>query len=184
MAGIYNSPYNINGPVSVAGIPVEEHIQNGVMNLLREKGISKKGLVVDSNGSRRIPVKPPKTRLSIQASSGYDDVSKDEKMQEKLSKLRFTGQRGFYSGHRVHEMPYRRGLNEGSQYLEAWRNPYLMRGVPKNQAELSQGRTTLDKAPAVHFHTAVGGNMVILNAFLFYPMICSLFFFLPFFFFF
>jgi hypothetical protein len=159
MAGIYNSPYNPNGPVSVAGVPVEEHIQTGVMQKLREKGIQKKGLVVDSNGSRRIPVKPAKSRLSIQATSEYDAVQKEEKMVEKLSRLQFTGQKDFSSGHKVHELPYRRGLNEGSQYLEAWRNPYLMRGVPKNEAELKQGRTTLGKAPMVHFHTAVGGNM-------------------------
>jgi hypothetical protein len=41
---------------------------------LREKGIAKKGLVVDANGSRKIPVKPPATRLSVQAASPYDAV--------------------------------------------------------------------------------------------------------------
>jgi len=55
-------------------------------------------------------------------------------------------------------MPYRRGLNEGSQYFDPWRNPYLMRGVPESQHSLGQGRTTLAKPPAVPFHTAVGGN--------------------------
>mmetsp|Transcript_6699 Transcript_6699/g.8107 ORF Transcript_6699/g.8107 Transcript_6699/m.8107 type:complete len:155 (-) Transcript_6699:87-551(-) len=80
-------------------------------------------------------------------------------MVEKLSRLQYTGQKDFMAGHIMHQLPYRRGLNEGSQYLEAWRNPYLIRGVPKNQAELQQGRTTLGKPPMVHFHTAVGGNM-------------------------
>lgn len=74
--------------------------------------------------------------------------------------MQFTGQRDFMAGQRQHEMPYRRGLNEGTPYSDPWRNPYLMRGVPKSEGELGQGRTTLDKAPMVHFHTSVGGNMV------------------------
>lgn len=46
----------------------------GVRSHLREKGIAKKGLVVDANGSRKIPVKAPATRLSVQAASPYDAV--------------------------------------------------------------------------------------------------------------
>jgi len=73
-AGVYNSPYAFDGPVTVGGLPVEDHIRTGVRDLLRDKGIAKKGLVTDANGSRRIPVKAPASRLSVQATSSYDVV--------------------------------------------------------------------------------------------------------------
>jgi len=157
--GVFNSPYNPEGPVAVGGVPVEIHIKMGVRDLLRQRGVAKKGLVVDANGSRKIPIKPPKSKLSVQATSRYDVVEEQQKMDSKLDRQRFTGTSEFKAGHKAKELPYRRGLNEGSQYFDPWRNPYLMRGVPASSAELGHGRTTLDKAPMVHFHTAVGGNL-------------------------
>jgi len=56
----------------------------------------------------------------------------------KLSKAQLRGG-PFKAGYRVHELPYRRGLNEGTPHCDPWRNPYLQRGVPAGgDAELSQ----------------------------------------------
>lgn len=157
ISGVYNSPYAME-PTTVGGIPVEEHIRAGVKSLLQTRGYTKKGLVVDANGSRKIPVRPPKSRLSIQASSAYDAVEEDERIKAKLGRMSFSGQTDFRAGGRSKEQPYRRGLNEGSSYFDPWRNPYLVRGVPKSQKELDQGRTSMGKAPPVPFHVSVGGN--------------------------
>ena len=157
IAGVYNSPYATE-PVTVSGVPVEEHIRAGVKSLLQTRGYTKRGLVVDANGSRKIPVRPPKSRLSIQASSAYEVVEEEERMLAKLNKMTFSGNTDFTAGGKAKDSPYRRGLNEGSQYFDPWRNPYLVRGVPKSQKELEQGRTTLGKAPPVPFHVSVGGN--------------------------
>lgn len=153
-------------------------------DLLREKGIAKQGLVVDANGSRKIPVKPPLSRLSVQASSPYDAVEQQvgvgryaeiiilhwcmvageyvalshgdnlshlsplsgyalcavgswqAKLDEKLARGQLRGG-PFKAGHKARDLPYRRGLNEGTPHCDPWRNPYLMRGVPAG-GELGQ----------------------------------------------
>lgn len=48
------------------GVPVEEHIRAVVKDLLRTRGIAKTGLVTDLHGSRKIPYKGMKNRLSLQ----------------------------------------------------------------------------------------------------------------------
>ena len=51
------------------GVPVEEHIRAVVKDLLRTRGIAKTGLVTDLHGSRKIPYKGMKNRLSLQVSA-------------------------------------------------------------------------------------------------------------------
>ena len=46
--------------------PVEEHIRGVVKDLLRTRGITKRGLVEDINGTLKIPLKGQKYRLSLQ----------------------------------------------------------------------------------------------------------------------
>lgn len=46
--------------------PVEFHIRAVVKDLLRTRGITKKGLVADINGTMKIPLKINKERLSLQ----------------------------------------------------------------------------------------------------------------------
>ena len=157
ISGVFNSPYAME-PINVSGIPVEEHIRAGVKSLLQSRGYTKRGLVIDANGSRKIPVRPPKSRLSIQASSEYSAVEDEERIKEKLNRMSFSGENDFIAGGRVKDPAYRRGLSDGSTYFDPWRNPYLVRGVPKSQTELDQGRTSMGKAPPVPFHVSVGGN--------------------------
>lgn len=156
VSGIYNSPYA--DPPTANGIPIEDHLRAGVKDLLRTRGYTKRGLVPDMAGGKRVPVRPGASRLSIQASSKYEAVEDAEKLEKKLSRLSYSGPRDFRAGQRVPMPPYRRGINDGATFADPWKNPYLVRGIPKSQAELSQGRTSMGKAPAVHFHTSVGGN--------------------------
>lgn len=51
---------------------------------------------------------------------------------------RQIGPREFHAGNRVAMAPYRRGISDGTQFLDPWRNPYMVRGVPREQAEMSR----------------------------------------------
>lgn len=46
--------------------PVEQHIRGVVKDLLRTRGITKRGLVADINGTLKIPYNGQKYRLSLQ----------------------------------------------------------------------------------------------------------------------
>lgn len=48
------------------------------------------------------------------------------------------GPREFHAGNRVALAPYKRGISDGTQFLDPWRNPYMVRGVPREQAEMSR----------------------------------------------
>lgn len=47
-------------------MPVEEHVRGVVKDLLRTRGIAHTGMVTDLNGTKKIPLKGLKYRLSIQ----------------------------------------------------------------------------------------------------------------------
>lgn len=49
-----------------------------------------------------------------------------------------VGPREFHAGNRVSLAPYKRGISDGTPFLDSWRNPYLVRGVPREQAEMSR----------------------------------------------
>ena len=51
---------------------------------------------------------------------------------------RKIGPQEFHAGNRVHLSSYKRGINEGAPFIDPWRNPYMMRGVPRDQAEMSR----------------------------------------------
>jgi len=47
-------------------MPIEEHVRGVVKDLLRTRGIAHTGMVTDLNGTKKIPLKGLKYRLSIQ----------------------------------------------------------------------------------------------------------------------
>lgn len=47
-------------------MPIEEHVRGVVKDLLRTRGIAHSGMVTDLNGTKKIPLKGLKYRLSIQ----------------------------------------------------------------------------------------------------------------------
>lgn len=64
--GIYNPSMEYLETPTMDNVGVEEHIRGVVKDLLRSKGIHKTGLVADINGTKKIPLKGLKYRLSIQ----------------------------------------------------------------------------------------------------------------------
>jgi hypothetical protein len=47
-------------------MPIEEHVRGVVKDLLRTRGIAHTGMVTDHNGTKKIPLKGLKYKLSIQ----------------------------------------------------------------------------------------------------------------------
>lgn len=155
--GVYKSPY-LDEPTAM-GRPLEEHLRTGVKAILQTRGYTKRGLTRNIGGGRVVPIKAPVSKRSLQATSHYDAVTEAERLEKRRTKIGFMDKtKGFEAGHKVPLPAHRRGLNEGSAYQDPWKNPYLTRGVPEPKADLQMGRSTLGKAPAVHFYTAVGGN--------------------------
>lgn len=65
---------------TMRGLPVEEHIRGVVKDLLRARGVAHKGLEEDIYGTKRVPLKGLKYRLSVQvrsssSSSTYVDAT-------------------------------------------------------------------------------------------------------------
>jgi hypothetical protein len=52
-------------------IPIEEHVRCVVKDLLRTRGVAHTGLVTDLNGTRKVPLKGLKYRLSIQVNTWF-----------------------------------------------------------------------------------------------------------------
>lgn len=53
-----------------------------------------------------------------------------------LTQITKIGPREFHAGTRVALAPYKRGITDGTKFLDPWRNPYLVRGVPQEEAEM------------------------------------------------
>lgn len=47
-------------------MPIEEHVRGVVKDLLRTRGVAHTGMVTDINGTKKIPLKGLKYRLSVQ----------------------------------------------------------------------------------------------------------------------
>jgi hypothetical protein len=148
--GIYNSPYNADQPPTAMGIPVEEHLRVGVKDLLRTRMSQKVKLVPDMNGTLKIPV-PHRDKRTLQATSQYDAVEQNAKMENKLGKTMWASKRNFLGGGTFQEGPYQRGINEGTPFLDMYKNPFFTRGEP-GAAEKMKAE---GKKP---FYTSVGGN--------------------------
>lgn len=54
----------------------------------------------------------------------------------RYTELLKVGPREFHAGNKVALAPYQRGISDGTQFLDPWLNPYLVRGVPREQAEM------------------------------------------------
>lgn len=156
--GVYNPPTLFAEVPTINDVPLEEHMRAGVRDLLRRSGYTRKPLIQDANGVLRVPYKGQKYRLSLQASVRYDvleEARKQEQLRHKYSRL---GPARFEAGGRLKPPPYKRGIHEGDQFLEPWKNPYNVRGIPPSQQTLRERDLSFTKAPDTPFVTAVGGN--------------------------
>ena len=162
--GVYNSPYDVDHPPSALGVPVETHLTNGVKDLLLLRDYARPRLARDLNGTRRVDVGREPNPRSLQASSPYDAPLLAARMEAKLERVGFIGAADLRTGQRVHDEPYQRGINEGSEFYDPWKNPYLQRGIPRCKEDLQHSVSTLGKAPKVPFYTRTGGNMSSIHA--------------------
>jgi hypothetical protein len=151
----------------MAGMPVEDHIRAVVKDLLRTRGVTKRGgLITDINGTRKIPLKGLKYRLSLQASAPYNILEEDKRRTRVLHNIltnQIGGKKGFFAGGTTsiinkNSTP----MSVGDPYLDPWANPMLIKGVPDNQNQLLESARTHKALFVKHqdnaFVSSVGGN--------------------------
>jgi hypothetical protein len=148
-------------------IAVEDHIRGAVRDLLRTRGATiKRGLIADLHGSRKVPLKGVKNRLSVQASAPYDAVKQEKQRTMLLHKL-LTASKGVYfvSGGKTNVIESNvQPLCVGDPFMDAWANPIMTRGVPANQQQLQMSVSTrrpLHSLPTFNdkpFYTRTEGN--------------------------
>ena len=146
-----------NTTTTVMGKPVEGHINDAVRELLRSNKYTKKTLKTDLSGTKRkVPIQPS-SRLSLQASVPYELPEIEERRGRRVGRLNMLGGSSMLVG-KAPIPPHEQNITSMEPYEDAFRNPYLIRGVPKNQAELAMDRTSLGKFPEIPYYTSVGGN--------------------------
>ncbi|KAG5182252.1 hypothetical protein JKP88DRAFT_164883 [Tribonema minus] len=161
--GVFSSPYlHPTELPTIDGVPIDEHLTRSIRDLLRKRGYQKLALEPDITGVMRMPQAAPGDRRSLQASQPYDLPSQLAAVEAVQHRLKLLGPRHFAAGERVRTPAYQRGVSEGTQFLEHWQNPYLSRGVPRSPEDLrsppGKEGSSLGRAPARPFFTAVGGN--------------------------
>lgn len=161
--GIFNPPEKYLKVPTWRDVPVEDHVRGVIRDLLRTRGISKSGLMPDMHGSRRIPLKGLKNRLSLQASAPYDSLDKDKTHRRTLHKILTADKGSWFAGGKTTiidhlEVP----LSTGDPYLDLNMNPLLKRGVPRDQKQLLESARSQKAlfAPPLDrpFYSRTGGN--------------------------
>jgi len=151
--GIYKSPYMQNQIPTAFGIPIEEHLCRGVKDILRTKQLKQSAI------KTAVYSKPVEDRRSVQATSQYDVVQDASRMDTKYSKMQQLDAKSFLAGGVARELAeYTVSVDQGTAYLDKWKNPYSQRGIPNSAADMDPRTTTLGKYPKLPFYTAVGGN--------------------------
>lgn len=164
--GIYNPRTSLLEQPTVNDVPVESCLRGAVKDLLRTRGVTKKGLVRDLNGTLKIPLKGVKNRLSLQASVPYDVLEKERTRENIRHKLAMENKDGdFHCGGKTTIID---GMADplcvDDPFMDSWSNPLLKRGVPKSQKALraqAESRTTaitFHPHPKVPFYQTVSGN--------------------------
>eukprot|EP01038_Epipyxis_sp_PR26KG_P013571 gene13571-18212_t len=163
MSGVYNPKLQFVEPPMMNGKPVEDHIRGVVKDLLRTRGIAKTGLIIDNNGTKKIPLKGLKYRLSIQASKPYDTLDREKSRELTIHKIKVANKGDFFAGGKTGIINRNTApLCVGDPYMDPWANPMLFRGVPSDQKQLLESTYTrkplfLTKSDKP-FVSRVGGN--------------------------
>lgn len=161
--GVFNPPEKYLEVPTWRDVPVEDHVRGVIRDLLRTRGIPKSGLVPDMHGSRRIPLKGVKNRLSVQASAPYDSLDKERTSKRTLHKILTADKGSWFAGGKTtiidHEdVP----LSTGDPYVDLNLNPLLKRGVPRDQKQLLESARSQKPLfiPALErpFYNRTGGN--------------------------
>jgi len=161
--GIFNPPEKYMEVPTWRERPVEEHVRNTIRDLLRTRGISKTGLVLDINGTRKIPYVGLKSRLSVQASAHFDTQANDRRRIALIHELLTREKGSWFAGGRTNIINHKVvPLSIGDPYVDANLNPLLKKGVPASQAQLLESARTqkaLFNPPLERpFYSRTGGN--------------------------
>jgi hypothetical protein len=164
--GVYNPRVTLLEQPTVNDIPVESYLRGAVKDLLKTRGLTKTGLVRDLNGTLKIPLKGVKNRLSLQASVPYDVLEKERTREIVRHKLAMEGKDNDWScGGKTTIIDNKVDpLCADDPFMDAWSNPLLKRGIPKNQKAMitqAESRTTaisFHPEPRVPFYQTVSGN--------------------------
>jgi hypothetical protein len=120
-------------------------------------------MVRDMNGTKRVPLKGLKNRLSIQASSHYDAVRNEKIREHEIERLIIRDKGTFRAGGKTNiidriESP----MSIGTPFVDTWSNPMTIRGVPQNQDQLTEscrsGKPLFAKNFGLPFVSRTGGN--------------------------
>lgn len=161
--GVFNPPQQYLDVPTWKEVPVEDHVRGMIRDLLRTRGIPKSGLVPDMHGSRRIPLKGLKNRLSVQASAPYESLDQERSRNRTLHKILVASKGAWFAGGKTKLLDKDAPpLNASEPYMDANKNPLLMRGVPRSQKQLLESAKTqralfnppLDRP----FYSRSGGN--------------------------
>jgi hypothetical protein len=161
--GVFNPPREYMITPTWRDQPVEEHVRNTIKDLLRTKGISKTGLVLDMNGTRKVPLRGLKSRLSVQASAPYESV-RIEKQSKQLLHSILTREKGpWVAGGRTNIInPVIQPLSNGDPYVDSNMNPLLKKGVPESEKQLAESaksqKALFDPPLKRAFYPRAGGN--------------------------
>lgn len=164
--GVYNPYASLLEVPTVKDVPVEDYLRGAVKDLLRTRGVTKKGLTRDLNGTLKVPMKGMKHRLSLQASVPYDVLEKERIRQRIRHEILTRDKEGaFFAGGKTKllEKPTTPLCND-DPYMDQWANPLLMRGVPPSQTymrERALSRSTYPEfqpPPEQPFYLTASGN--------------------------
>lgn len=161
--GVFNPPEEYMEAPTWRNQPVETHVRKTIRDLLRARGVSKSGLVVDMNGTRKVPLKGLKSRLSVQASAPYDSVKNASRADQNLHDILTRDKGNFFAGGKTSIINNKsKPLSTGDQYVDANLNPLLKKGVPESQHQLLESARTqkvLFQPPLERpFYSRTGGN--------------------------
>ena len=161
--GVFNPPTQYLEKPTWQDVPVEDHVRGVIRDLLRTRGIPKSGLVPDMHGSRRIPLKGLKTRLSVQASAPYESLDKEKSRKLALHKILTADKGSWFAGGKVRLLDQSAPpLNASEPYIDANLNPLLKRGVPRDQKQLLESarsqKALFDPPLERPFYQRSGGN--------------------------
>ena len=160
--GVFNPPREYMIAPTWRDQPVEDHVRNTIKDLLRTKGIAKTGLVFDINGTRKVPLRGLKSRLSVQASAPYESLEKAKEDNMLLHNVLTKDKGPWFAGGKTDIInPKIVPLSTGDPYVDVNMNPLLKKGVA-TQKELSgsaQSQKALFAPPLEKpFVSSAGGN--------------------------
>jgi len=106
--GVYNGPYHQQPTVN--GVPLEKCIKRNVNQYLKKNKLDRKKSVLKPY--------PRRNKMSLQSTSKYDMPIKARQRERQQNKRRWLGKKNFLGGTRMNPPAYRRGFQEGCEYIE------------------------------------------------------------------